>query len=222
MIRFTFIIIALSLCICAEAQLGIKPMLKAGVRTEGNGKFLSYESGGVSENTRYTYNAAVYIPKFHTSIEWTYREQGRNAFLKVPNFLIKKPKITLQNQPSRLAKAGDTLGTYLEFYPNWFSISFNLLPNKWKKHQLLLGGGIIKREGGLLYVDRTVDHTWGREAFIKIINDVSQKTILWKSEYIFMPFKYSLLSLRCNYAYFSKFPHGYYEFILSLGTYIDL
>ena len=223
MMRCIFIILALSLCINAEAQLGVRPILKAGIRTEGNSKFLPYESEGVSEATRYTYSAAIYVPKFRTAVEWTYREEGRNAFLKIPAFLIKKPKLErLPQQPQRLTEKGDTIGTYLEFYPNWLSISFNCFPNKWKKHQLLIGSSLVKREGGLHVVDYVVDHTWGRETFIKTVNDVSQKAILWKTEYNFMPYKYSLISFRCNYAYFSKFPHSYYEFILSIGTYLDL
>ena len=220
--RLVFILLTLSLCTNAEAQLGIKPMLKAGVRTYGSSKFLPYESEGLSKQTWYTYSASIYIPKFRTAIEGTYRENGRYAFIKIPNFLIKKPKSSQINRVPRPLMSGDTLTTYIGFYPSWFSFSFNVLPNTLKKHQLLLGGGMIKRAGGLNVVDYVVIHRWGTELLIKSAPDVSQKTILWKSEYIFMPFKYSLLSLRCNYAYFSKFPHGYYEFILSLGTYIDL
>lgn len=217
MIRLIIFVITLSFCFRSEAQIGLQITLKAGVRTYGNSTFLPYESRAVSEDTWYTYSGAVYIPKMRVAFEWTKRELGRYAFVKIPNFLRPKPNVA---RPflNRLPQKGDTVGTYLEFYPNWFSVSFNAFPNKWKKHQLLIGAGLIKRNGGLLIVE----YNTGFEALYKVNPSVSQKTVLWKSEYIFMPFKYSLLSLRCNYAYFSKFPHGYYEFVLSFGTYIDL
>lgn len=208
----------LSFCTYAKAQIGVKTILKAGARTYGFNKFLPSESPGVSKQTWYTYNAAIQIPKFHISIEGTYREWGRYAFLKVPDFLIQKSKAVPPFSSPALPKIGDTLGTYIQFNPHWFSLSFNVLPNKWKKHQLLLGGGMINRNGGLTRVKYVSLNYLER----KIEPDISQKTILWKSEYLFMPFKYTLLSARYNYAYFSKFPHGYYEFILSIGTYIDL
>jgi hypothetical protein len=217
------LLIIMSLCLRAEAQIGVKVTLKAGVRTYGNEHFLPTEGNGLNRTTWYTYSGAIYVSKFHTALEWTYREWGRYAFIKTPDFLVAKPKVAYTSMPMpRLAEAGDTIGSLISFSPSWFSISFNVFPNKWKKHQLLLGLGGIERSGGLHVVDYTIDHTWGRESFIKTPVNVSQKGILWKSEYIFMPFKYSLISLRCNYAYFTKFPHGYYEFVLSVGSYIDL
>lgn len=81
---------------------------------------------------------------------------------------------------------------------------------------------MIKRSGGLLRVNYVAIHTWGTELLLKTDPDVSQKAILWKTEYLFMLYKYTLASLRFNYAYFSKKPHRYYEFILSIGTYLDL
>jgi hypothetical protein len=219
--RLLAIILFLSLYNNVGAQIGVKVTLKAGVRTFGNEQFLLTESNGLNRTTWYTYSGAIYVSKYHTALEWTYREWGRYAFINTPNFLIAKPKLANTGTP-RLVESGDTMGSLISFYPSWFSISFNVFPNKWKKHQLLLGAGAIERKGGLQVVDYTIDHTWGREAFIVTPVDVSQKGILWKSEYIFMPFKYSLISLRCNYAYFSKFPHGYYEFMLSVGSYIDL
>ena len=220
--RYIFCLVALSLCISAEAQLGITPIFKAGIRTYGSSKFLPNESNGVSKVTWYTYSAAIYIPKFHTAIEGTYRENGRYAFIKVPNFLIATPKSLQPSQPPRPFMSGDTLSTLIEFYPSWFSFSVNALPNTWKKHKLLLGGGTIKRNGGLLRVNYVATHPWGTELLLKTDPDISQKTILWKTEYLFMPYKYTLASLRFNYAHFSKKPHGYYEFILSVGTYLDL
>lgn len=221
--RKIILLVITSLCLRAEAQIGLKVILKAGVRTSGSHKFLPTESSGVQKETWYTYSGAVYIPKFHFALEGTYRELGRFAFIKVPDFLISEPKIFNNTiVPSRLAETGDTLGTWVNHYPKWFSASFNVFPNKWKKHQLFLGAGLIERVGGLQRVEVAIDHTWGRELIIGSIVDLTQKGVLWKSEYIFMPFKYSLISLRCNYAYFSKFPHGYYEFMLSVGSYIDL
>ena len=96
------------------------------------------------------------------------------------------------------------------------------MPKKLTKHQFFIGAGLVKRKGGLQLVDYTVQQAWGLEYFIKYDPVVNQNSILWKTEYIFKPFKYTLISTRFNYAYFSKFPHGYYEFIVSLGTYIDL
>ena len=220
--RIFLTLIAVSLCNIAEAQLGIKPIFKAGMRTYGSSKFLPYESESVSKVTWYTYSGAIYISKIHTAIEGTYRESGRYAFIKIPDFLIKKPKEPHPIRTTQLPMSGDTLNTLINFYPGWLSFSFNLLPNEWEKHQFFFGGSMIKRIGGLNIENYAVLSPWGLELHIKSDPDVSQKAILWKTEYIFMPYKYSLVSLRLNYAHFSKRPHGYYEFILAIGTYLDL
>lgn len=222
MIRLINLLFVLSLYFPVEAQIGLEFTLKGGIRTEGNHRFLPYESGAVSDNTWYTYGGSIYIPKIKVAAEWTLRESGRYAFLKIPNFLITKPKQFRPPVNFGKVKTGDTLYTNIEFYPNWFSISYNLLPKNLIKHQFFIGAGLVKRKGGLQLVDYTVQQGWGLEFFIKYDPVVSQNSILWKTEYIFKPFKYTLISTRFNYAYFSKFPHGYYEFIVSIGTYIDL
>jgi hypothetical protein len=221
--RFIFILFFLCLCHLVEAQIGLKVTLKAGIRCEGRQGFLPVESGIFYNRTWYTYSGALYVSKIHTSLEWTYREYGRYAFVNVPNFLlVNKGKEYDPNIPVPVPKAGDTIGTYIEHFSHWASLSFNVFPNKWKKHQFLLGAGLVKRKGGLLKYRYLVQQPFGVEALTKIDPIVSQKGILWKSEYIYMPFKYTLISARCNYAYFTKFPHSFYEFILSVGTYIDI
>jgi hypothetical protein len=226
MIKYLISLIALSFCLRAEAQIGLKLTLKGGVRAEGNGRFLSWEPDGIADNsTWYTYSGGIYISKIRTAFEWTYREDGRRAFLKLPQFLLAKSKVPRPPQKSPLSiKAGDTLYSYHEFSNHWFSVSFNAFPNKWKKHQLLVGAGFTKRIGGLNIVRSVNRYPWGVETTTTVASpkDALQRTILWKTEYVYMPFKYSLVSLRVNYAYYPKFPHLYYEFILSLGSYIDL
>jgi hypothetical protein len=225
MIKYLISLIALSFCLRAEAQIGLKITLKGGVRAEGSARFLPWEPDGIIYNaTWYTYSGGIYISKIRTAFEWTYREDGRRAFLKIPKFLLAKSKVPRPQIPIGLLKAGDTLYTLYEFYNHWFSLSFNTFPNSWKKHQFLVGAGFTKRIGGLQIVRSVNRYPWGVETTIKAVSpeDVLQRTILWKTEYVYMPFKYSSVSLRVNYAYYPKFPHSYYEFVLSVGSYIDL
>jgi hypothetical protein len=197
------------------AQFTLEPMVKVGFY--GSMKRDQWVNEyNVDPNIYWKHGFSLHIPEWHIAFDVTWRTQKqpfKNPFLKP----TEKPVWRGQFDPNY--KIGDTLGRLGLGYNNWAYFSINMLPTKWHKHKLMIGLGPIEREGGVAVLAGYVVGSWKEPIFSGWT--LNQKAVVYKAEYIFKPFKYTLLSINFDYARFDLAPKDFYGLTVSLGSYFD-
>ena len=207
-------IVLLSLCLRAEAQITLEPMYKIGFYGYTWKDRLNFEPN-MQEDIRWRHGLSLHIPEWHLAIDMSFKTKKNAPFGSKLIKLGTKPG--WRGNFDTIYNIGDTV-IRSKGYSNWVALSVNAFPKKWRKHRLLVGMGLIEREGGIEILEGHIGNL--REPILKGYS-FNQKTMIYKAEYIFMPFKYFLFSINFDYARFKIAPKDYYGLTVSVGSYFD-
>ncbi|MDZ7878256.1 MAG: hypothetical protein U5L45_11325 [Saprospiraceae bacterium] len=113
-------------------------------------------------NIRWRYGLSFHIPEWRLAIDMSFKTKKNAPFKNIWLKTGKKP--TWRGNFDNTYNIGDTV-IRSKGYSNWIAFSINTFPKKWKKHRLLLGMGLIEREGGIEILEGYVGNL--REPILK-------------------------------------------------------